>query len=102
MSRYNRVRTLPLILAMVCPLAAIGEIAKTEHVDFPAGGTVTLKNSIGELTIEGWDQPGVEIATVKSPEAVQIAVGRRGNELVIITSFPKHRRLPLSSPFHPA
>lgn len=115
---------LPMIFATVCPLAAADElkqivqIAKTEHVDFPpSGGTVTLKNSIGELTIEGWDQPGVEITTVKSTKTeyasaerekasheldrVKIGVERKGSELVITTDYPKHRRLPFSSPFRP-
>ena len=28
---------------------------KTEETDFPAGGTLRLQNSTGELVIEGWD-----------------------------------------------
>jgi hypothetical protein len=122
MNRFSdMIRILTLILAMSCLLLADDEpkqavqIAKTEHVDFASGGTVMLKNSIGELTVEGWDQPGVEITTVKSTKAeyasaerekashdldrVKIGVDRKGNELDITTDFPKHRTLPPTSIF---
>ena len=86
------------------------QITKTEHADLPAGGTVHLKNSTGELTIQGWDQPGVEITTIKSTkraylaagaerekasqdlDEVKVAVARQGDELVITTDFHRHRR----------
>jgi hypothetical protein len=114
------VRTLAVIFGMSCLVLADDEfrqkvrLARTEHVDLPAGGTVRLKNSTGELTIEAWDQPGVEITTIKSTKAeyasaqrekasrdldrVQIAVERQGDELVITTDFPRHRGFPPSSP----
>jgi len=104
---------------MSCLLAADDEfrqkvqVTKTEHVGFPPGGTVRLKNSTGEITIEGWDQAGVEITTIKSTkdgyasserekasddlDGVQIAAERRGDELVITTDFPRHRVFPRSS-----
>jgi hypothetical protein len=112
--------TLTLILGMSCVVLADDDfrqkvqVVKTEYVDFPSGGTVRLRNSTGELTVEGWDRPGVEITTVKSTKAtyasaerkkasrdldkVQIAVERRGDELVISTDFPRHRGFPPSSP----
>jgi hypothetical protein len=115
------IRTVAVIFGMSCLLLADDEfrqtvqIAKTKHVDFPSGGTVRMKNSTGELTVQGWDQPAVEITTVKSTKAayasaerekashdldrVQIAVERRGDELVITTDFPRHRGLPPSFPF---
>jgi hypothetical protein len=77
-----------------------------------------FKNSVGELTVEGWDRPDVEIATIKRTKAeyasrdrekgsreldrVRIAVERRGDELVITTDFPRHRVLPPSSLLRPA
>jgi hypothetical protein len=91
------------------------QVSKTEHMEFPSSGTLRLKNSIGDLTIEGWDQPGVEITTVKSTKVeyasadrekasheldrVQIAAERQGDELVITTDFPRHRGFPPSLPF---
>jgi hypothetical protein len=102
-------------LAAVDELKQTVQVANTEHVDFPSGGTVTLKNSIGEVAIEGWDEAGVEITTVKSTKAeytpaerenashhldrVKIAVERKANELVISTDFPKHRILPPTAIF---
>jgi hypothetical protein len=115
------IRMLALIPLMSCLAPADDElkqtvqVAKTEHVDFPSAGALTVKNSIGELTIEGWDQPGVEITTVKSTKAeyasaerekasrdlerVKIGVERKGSELVITTGFPKRPSLPPTSIF---
>jgi hypothetical protein len=109
-------RTLTLIFAIGCLLPASDEIpqriqiTKTERADLPAGGTVRLKNSTGELTIEGWDQPGVEITTTKSTmlkypaagaerdkashmlDEVKVSEATEGGQLVITTDFPRHRR----------
>jgi len=80
------------------------QVSKTEQMDFPAGGVLRLNNSAGELTVEGWDRPQIEITTVKTTtipypprereKALQILdrarvdVRREGNELVITTDFP--------------
>ncbi len=109
-------RILTLLAGAVCLLAANDEIpqkiavAKTEHANLPAGGTVRFKNSTGELTIEGWDQAGVEITTTKSTklayaatgvehdraarmlDEVKVSAAVEGGELVITTEFPRHRR----------
>src|SRR5580692_1795379 len=98
-----------LTIGVGCLLAANDEVprkiqvTKTEHVDLGAGGTVRFKNSTGELTIEGWDQPGVEITTVESTKlaypatglehdraaqmlaAVKVSEARDGNDVVITT-----------------
>ena len=84
-------------------------VSKTERIDFPSGGTLRLKNSIGVLTVEGWDQPEVEITTIKSSkdayearerkkakrdlDRVRVTSERRGQELVISTDFPRHRAI---------
>jgi hypothetical protein len=86
------------------------QVSKTEKMDFPANGTLRLENSTGDLTIEGWDQPGVEITTIKSSKAeylagdrdkatkdldrVQVSTKRNGDELVITTDYPHHRAFP--------
>jgi len=86
------------------------QISKTEKLDFPAGGTLRVQNSTGELTIEGWDQPGVEITTTKSSkevntpqerdkatrelDRVKISTNRNGDELDVTTEFPQHRAFP--------
>jgi len=88
------------------------QVTKTEHADLAAGGTLRLKNSTGELTIEGWDQPGVQITTIKSTklaytsatpaidrekakqmlDAVKVTTAPQNGELVITTDFPRNRR----------
>jgi hypothetical protein len=83
------------------------QVSKTEHFDFPSGGTLRFRNSVGVLTVEAWDQPGVEMTTIKSTrveldargrenathdlDRVKVAAERKGNELVIATTFPRHR-----------
>ncbi len=82
------------------------QISDTQRLDFPSGGTLRLKHSIGVLTVEAWDRPDVEITTVKYTKAdidaheregaakqlqrVSIATERRGNELVVTTNVPRH------------
>jgi hypothetical protein len=38
----------------------------TERVDFAPGGTIRINSSYGSLTVEGWDQPAVEVTVTKS------------------------------------
>src|SRR5579862_8433001 len=88
-------RILTLIFGFSCVLLADDPVTNTRHADLPAGGAVLLKNSTGELTIEGWDQPGVEITTTKSGKRaadVKVSVTHDGNDLVITTDFPRHGR----------
>jgi len=86
------------------------QVSKTERVDFPSGGTLRLKNSIGTLTVEAWDRPEVEITIIKSTkyeldargrkqaphelERVHVATDRQGDELVVTTDFPRNRAFP--------
>jgi|SRR5579871_136936 len=81
-----------------CTLFAADGVSFTEHVDFPAAGVLRLKNSIGDLWIEGWDRPNVETTTIRSMkgdtpgklENVRIDSERHGDELVLTTSFPRN------------
>lgn len=72
---------------------------KTERMDFPSGGLLRLNHSVGNLTIEGWDQPDLEITTTKTTrdeydsatkqkgveelDRVSVASERHGNEIVL-------------------
>ena len=44
------------------------EVTSTERVNFLPGGTIRLNNSYGYLTVEGWDEPEVEITVTKSTD----------------------------------
>ena len=90
------------------------QVSKTDTMDFPAGGTLRLENSTGDVNIEGWDQLGIEITTIKSGKddrqmqdrektlqqlnRVEITAKQNGNELVIATRYPHHRAPPYISP----
>jgi len=84
------------------------EITETQHQEFPAGGELDVKHLAGELTIEGWDRPELEITTVKyTPEEytgkdrekaskllqeTHVTAARNGDRVVVETSGPKHSR----------
>ncbi len=86
------------------------EETNTQSISFPAGGVLRLKNSSGDLNIEAWDNTNVEITTVKSTQKpfsaaerakgsaelqkVTVAAERKGNEVVVTTSYPRHRGFP--------
>ncbi|HEY7336338.1 MAG TPA: hypothetical protein VH639_15715 [Bryobacteraceae bacterium] len=84
-------------------LAAQAQTTNTQTLDFPAGGALRLNRSIGELTIEGWNEPRVAIETVKSIKPgyeeedarkwlnrVRVTARRQGNAIVVDTVYPKH------------
>jgi len=89
-------------------------VSKTEHFEFPANGVLCLANSVGIVTVEGWDQPDVAMTTVLSTPVeissaerekasrelnrVRVAGERHGGELVIRTDYPRHRGLATGSP----
>jgi hypothetical protein len=94
-TRHAGVRALLLLAA--AGLLVADDVTKTERLDFPSGGTLHLKNSIGELTVEGWDQPGIEITTIKSPrnpmaqlDRVQVKAERQKDEVVVTTAWAKN------------
>jgi hypothetical protein len=76
-------------LAALLLLSAGGLFADDVRLDFPSGGTLHLKNSVGELTVEGWDQPGIEITTIK-PDRVRVTATPQKDEVVVTTVAPKH------------
>ena len=83
-----------------------------QRMDFPAGGTLHIKNSRGELAIEGWDRQEVEVTVVKSvftadlPKGAtdasalfklcQVTLQRNGSETVVATAPLLGRHVPLT------
>ncbi len=45
---------------------AHAQVTTTERLQFDSGGTIRLDHSYGDLTVEGWDDPEVEITLIKS------------------------------------
>jgi hypothetical protein len=91
------------------------QVTKTERVDFPPAGVLRLTNSVGELTIVGWDRPDVEITTIKSTRSaygskerenaarnldrIQVKAERHGDEVLITTEFPRYSIFPPPLPW---
>jgi hypothetical protein len=69
-------------------------VTNTDRLDFPKGGVLRVEGSIGELFVEGWDQPNMEITTVSSSENVHVKATRQGNEVVVTTALPHESMLP--------
>lgn len=96
-----------LLIADDAPIEQV-QVTHTEHMDFPSGGVLHLKKSTGDLTVEGWDRPDIEITTIKSTKSYQpsdrsaaaksldrirLVPERHGDELTVTTEFPKHEML---------
>jgi hypothetical protein len=81
----------------------------TDRFNVPAAGTIRLDNSFGELDVDGWDRPEVEVTIMRSSEhlydpkehdskqrdeaqrrldSVQISAKQDGNDVVISTAYP--------------
>lgn len=86
------------------------EETKTERLNFLPGGVIRIDNSFGYLTVEGWDEPEVEITLTKltnrfyKPERkmkaerhfdeIRVVAERRSDkELAISTSLPVRHNL---------
>ncbi len=84
-------------------------ITEAQKADLPANGSLRMTNAIGELTIEAWDEPGMEITTIKSTKtavdakdrdaankllaSVKVVTERKDQGLVISTTYPTHPKL---------
>jgi hypothetical protein len=80
------------------------QTSSTERVNFAPGGTIRFNNSFGDLYVEGWDQPQVEMTMMKSfqdyrpPKDAAASLERvkfttehpSPNELAIGTTIPSH------------
>jgi hypothetical protein len=79
----------------------------TERVNFAPGGTIRLLDAYGCVSVEGWDNPEVEVAVTRvkaglysakeraaaepNLEKITVKLERRSDrELVISTTFPRH------------
>jgi hypothetical protein len=88
-------------------------VTSTERFDFLPGGAIRVDNSYGYLTVEGWDEPEVEIAVTKSTdrffepeekeqatkafEQIRVVTERRSDkELAITTTLAARHGFPSS------
>jgi hypothetical protein len=77
-------------------------VTKTERVAFQPGGAVEIENSYGYLTVEGWDEPAVEITVAKStnrfltPDRKEEA-GKRFDRIHVVTERRSDKELAIST-----
>src|ERR1017187_4089266 len=89
------------------------EVVHTERVSFAPGGTafgLLVPHSFGSVTVEGWDQPEVEVTVVKSRERyyqperhkqaerglerVRVVAERHSDTDLTISTTAPHKRFP--------
>jgi hypothetical protein len=57
---------------VVVPLSLLGmtpppaQTTTTEHVNFAPGGLIHINGSYGDLNVEAWDRPEIEVSVIKS------------------------------------
>jgi hypothetical protein len=105
-------RSFAFVFALCAPLAAAPKqgisVVSTERVNFLPGGSIRLAGTMGELNVEGWDRPEVEIQLTRTlyredtPSAreratrelqtIHVASAQpAAGQLVLTTVYPKHR-----------
>jgi hypothetical protein len=91
-------KILPLLLAARAAFAA-GPITDTHVYDLAANGALTIKNAAGDVSIQAWDQPRVELTVIKSADnaklldRIQVKAEGGASALTIVSSYPKYRRI---------
>jgi hypothetical protein len=78
------------------------ETTKTERMNFLPGGTIHLDNSYGYLTVEGWDEPEVEITVTRSTDryfepAQKDKAGKRLAQIQVVAERRSDRELAIST-----
>ncbi len=94
------------VFVIGAPLVADGipaplvQVQTSEHMNFSPGGTIRVKNSFGNLSVEGWDQNEVEVTAVKSmgydSEPAQLAT-RHLDGVHIVTGHPSNAEMEIST-----
>ena len=96
---------LGLSLFAAGPLRQRPRVTTTEHANLAPGGTVRIENSYGDVSVEGWDGPEVELTVIRSQaglygekenarlaknlEKVHVTLeSKSAGELLISTQFP--------------
>lgn len=86
------------------------QLTTTDHSILAPGGTVRIDNSYGDVSVDGWDRPEVELTVIRSQpglygekesaqvkqilEKVRVRMElKSAGELVISTQFPSKRGL---------
>ncbi len=77
-------------------------VVHTERLNFAAGGVIQLNGSYGHLTVEGWDEPEVEVTVTKSTEKSYTAgqqqeANRRLESIRVVTGLRSASELSITT-----
>jgi hypothetical protein len=94
-------------------LAQSFEVTTKDRLPFRPGGLIRVQNSYGYLTVEGWDEPEVDVTVTKSTDRfyesdegkkaerlldeVRVKAERRSDQEMLISTAVPHRNSPLTS-----
>jgi hypothetical protein len=67
-----------------------GEVSTTERMNFASGGTIRFNNSFGDLYVQGWDRPELEITLVKWLQDVYKPPQAAGDRLARVQFITEH------------
>jgi hypothetical protein len=79
-------------------------VTHTDRFNVPASGAIHIENSYGEVDVDGWDRPEVEVTVVRSSQhfyspkqrdeaqhrldSVRVDAKQAGNDVVVSTAYP--------------
>jgi hypothetical protein len=95
----EKLLALGLGLSMLCAaeisIKRPAQVVHTERVDFASGGTIRLNDSFGDLYIEGWDQPAVEMTLIREMMEYDVpkGVSERLDRILFTTEHPSANEL---------
>lgn len=82
-----------------------GVLSSTQTLSFDPAGVIQVERSYGDIEIQGWDRPEVEITTIKAAKAddaqsgadndqVEVTAVKQGEDrLTITTDFPVRKKI---------
>jgi hypothetical protein len=97
--RKLNVMMIGLALPLIAGDSSRHTVTNTERISAPTPATIRFEKSFGEIDIEGWDQPEIEVTTTKWTEderaraerrleSIRITTKRDSNDVVISTVYP--------------
>lgn len=92
--RFITLLSMAMSLAAGLPASALERQLWTSRYQFQAGGRLTVENVQGDIRVEGWDRPEVEVAAIKTAvgpgarlDDVQIAIELGNHALNVRTVY---------------
>jgi len=78
------------------------EVTSTERVNFSPGGTIRLNSSYGYLSVDGWDEPQVEVKIIKSTDrfynpSQEQEAKQRLDLIGVVTEHPSETELSITT-----